>query len=115
MSKTGVRKGKQSQAEATAVPDKDKASASKNRRKVTFRVEAEPGSKVFVAGTFNGWDAEKNELAAGEDGAYSTALMLQRGSHEYKFVINGIWCVDPTCEDWTPNGMGSLNSVMSIL
>ena len=115
MSKTGVRKGKQSQTEVKKTPAKAKASPTRNRRKVTFRVEAEPGSKVFVAGSFNGWDAVKNELVQGEDGAFSTALMLERGSHEYKFVINDVWCVDPTCDDWTPNGMGSLNSVVSIL
>ncbi len=110
MSKTGVKTAKQSKT-----AQKRTSGTGKSRRKVTFRIEAEEGSKVFVAGTFNGWDPKKHKLTPDEDGAYSTTLLLHRGTHEYKFIINDVWCVDPGCEDWTPNGMGSLNSVMSIL
>lgn len=82
---------------------------------VTFRLQAEAGSEVHVAGTFNGWNPEEHPLAPDGDGGYSTTLRLPRGTHEYKFVINGAWCVDPVGEEWTPNGVGSINSVLSIL
>jgi len=85
------------------------------RKRVTFEVEASEGTTVYVAGTFNDWDPEQHELEPQEDGTYSASILLTRGSHEYKFIIDDVWCVDPACPDWTPNGMGSLNSVIHIL
>ena len=110
MSKTSVRKSKQSKTRR-----KGNSRTEDSQREVTVRIEAEEGSKVYVAGSFNGWDPKKDELAPEEGGGYSTTLPLPRGTHQYKFVINDVWCVDPGCEDWTPNGVGSLNSVLSLL
>lgn len=83
------------------------------RKRVRFELNAEPGSKVFVAGSFNGWDARKNRLTH-KNGAYSTTILIPKGRHEYKFVVDGVWCVDPECSEWAPNSYGSLNSVVSI-
>ena len=76
-------------------------------------MKADQGSEVYVAGTFNEWNAKKNKLAY-KSGSYATTLMLPKGRHEYKFVIDGVWCVDPECPEWTPNGLGSLNSVLNV-
>ena len=27
---------------------------------------------------------------------------------------NDVWCVDPECSEWVPNGIGSLNSVVTV-
>ena len=82
-------------------------------KRARFEIEAEKGSEVFVAGSFNGWDPAKNKLTF-RRGVYSTSILLPAGRHEYKFVVNGIWCVDPECAEWTPNGMGALNSVLVV-
>ncbi|MBU0717027.1 MAG: glycogen-binding domain-containing protein [Planctomycetes bacterium] len=87
--------------------------AAKSRKRVTFRFRGEPGGDVFVAGTFNQWDPTTHKLAW-KNGAYTVSLSLQKGKHEYKFVVNGMWCVDPECPDWAPNGHGSLNSVITV-
>lgn len=85
------------------------------RRRVRLELRAEPGADVFVAGTFNNWNPKKNRLERHEnDGAYHVALLLPKGRHEYKFVVNDVWCVDPDCEEWAPNEMGSLNSVLNV-
>lgn len=83
------------------------------RKRVTFSVKAEPKSKVFVAGTFNDWSDTKTELKE-KKGVFTKSILLDKGKYEYKFVINGIWTVDPNCADWSPNGHGSLNSVVNI-
>ena len=85
------------------------------RRRVEFVTEAEPGSRVSVAGTFNDWDPEAHPLTdrAG-DGCFKRRMLLGPGRYEYKFVINGTWCVDPACPDWTSNDYGSLNSVIEV-
>jgi 1,4-alpha-glucan branching enzyme len=81
------------------------------KKRVKFQIQAEKGSEVYIAGTFNNWSAKKNKLAF-KDGVYSTSILLPKGRHEYKFVVNGVWCVDPECAEWAPNGLGSLNSVI---
>ena len=82
---------------------------------VTFLVRADPGSKVALAGDFNKWDPCANPLTdAAGTGTFSTVLTLPPGNYEYKFVINGTWCVDPECTEWVQNNMGTLNSVCKV-
>ncbi|MEI6218683.1 MAG: hypothetical protein WCP86_07265 [bacterium] len=83
------------------------------KKRVKFSIKAQPGSEVYVTGTFNGWNPKKNKLA-NKDGVFTGTILLPKGRHEYKFVVDGVWCVDPECPEWTPNGMGSLNSVLVV-
>ena len=92
-----------------------KASSSSlvGKKRVRFQISADKGAEVFVAGSFNDWNPKKNKLAY-KNKIYSCTILLSKGRHEYKFVIDGVWCVDPTCSEWTPNGLGSLNSVAVV-
>lgn len=84
-------------------------------KRVTFQVRAETGSKIFVAGDFNKWDASANPLTdPKQTGNFAAVLPLEPGTYEYKFVINGTWCVDPECPDWVQNNLGTLNSVRKV-
>jgi len=84
-------------------------------KRVQFELSAEPGSKVFVAGTFNGWNPAKHPLKDNPDsGHYKASVRVPSGVHEYKFVVNGEWRMDPNCLEWTANDHGSLNSVISV-
>lgn len=88
--------------------------AAKNVR-VTFRVRAEVGSKVFLAGAFNDWDPNVKPMADKEGtGEFVCTVTLPKGRHEYKYVINGAWCADPECADWVQNDMGTINSVKVV-
>ena len=89
------------------------AGDKQTRRRVKFQLEAEAREKVCIAGTFNNWDPTKNRLRK-RNGSYSTSVLLTPGKYEYKFIIDDRWCVDPDCMDWTPNGLGSLNSVVEV-
>jgi 1,4-alpha-glucan branching enzyme len=89
--------------------------ARSGRRRATFRVRAPEGAEVFVAGTFNRWDATQKQLKYNaEEGVFTKTLLLEKGSYQYKFVVNGVWCIDPECPDWLRNEYGSLNSVINI-
>lgn len=91
-----------------------KTGSSKGKR-VKFQVEAEPGSDVFVAGSFNNWNPKKHRMKDNPgSGHCKTALVLPPGRHEYKFIVNGEWRVDPNCPEWAPNDQGSLNSVITV-
>jgi 1,4-alpha-glucan branching enzyme len=81
--------------------------------RIKFEIEADKGSDVYVAGTFNDWDTTKKKLVF-KNGSYSGTLSLAPGRYEYKFMIDGIWCVDPKCSEWSPNQFGSLNSVLIV-
>lgn len=82
---------------------------------VRIELAAEPGSKVFVAGTFNDWRPTANPLKDNPDsGHFKTALRIPAGTHEYKFIVNGAWRTDPKCREWVLNGYGSMNSVLHV-
>jgi iron(III)-enterobactin esterase len=90
-------------------------STETKKKRVTFRVEAMPGSRVFVAGTFNEWSATATPLDDKKGvGLFTKSLYLPAGRHEYKFVIGSEWVVDPACAEWTSNNLGTLNSVLVV-
>jgi len=83
---------------------------------VTFTAHARPGSKVFLAGSFNNWDPAAVRMDNKEGGCVFTAtIRLPAGEHQYKFVIDGSWVADPLCPDWAPNDQGTLNSVKRVV
>lgn len=107
-------------AEATAPkkrgrPKKsDAAPAAPATKRVSFTITAAADVPVFLAGTFNNWDAESIRLE-GNDGVYAAELDLAPGTYEYKFIVNGFWTMDPDpTRDWVPNGLGTLNSVVVV-
>jgi len=86
-----------------------------HRDNVQFELQADAGSLVFVAGTFNNWNPEANPLTHQSDqGHFVTALHVPNGTHQYKFVVDGVWMSDPNCSDWTTNEYGSMNSVIHV-
>ena len=90
-------------------------SSKETRKSVQFELSAEPGSEVFVAGTFNNWNPGANPLKDNLDsGLFKAALRVPKGTHEYKFVVNGAWAMDPKCASGAPSGYGSLNSVLLV-
>ena len=91
-----------------------KVSATKTKRKrVKFELQAKKNDTVYLAGSFNDWNPTKNQLKF-KDGAFATSVLLPPGRYEYKFVVNDTWCIDPESDEWTPNNMGSLNSVVTV-
>jgi 5'-AMP-activated protein kinase regulatory beta subunit len=84
-------------------------------RAVRFEVSADSKSRVFVAGTFNNWNPTASPMKDNSDsGHYKATLSLPGGKHEYKFVVNGVWRVDPSCQNCAPNPYGGLNSVLRV-
>ena len=84
------------------------------RRAVNFEVRDLPGKEVLVAGTFNDWQPVKKLTDKNGDGIYRGRIMLSPGEYQYKFLIDGEWRADAGNPNFTPNGFGSLNSVIVI-
>ena len=82
---------------------------------VLFELLAQPGSEVFVAGTFNDWNPRQIRLADNpHGGTFRTTVALPPGRYEYKFIVNGQWRADANCSEWAFNEHGSLNSVITV-
>ena len=85
------------------------------KRRVTFALVGEPGHKVFLSGSFNGWDPTKKPMKdKKDDGVYTAVCMLAPGEHQYKFIVDGIWVNDMENPDIAPDGHGGLNNVIEV-
>ena len=84
------------------------------RRAVNFEVRDLPGKEVLLAGSFNDWQPVKKLTDKKGDGIYRCRLMLAPGEYQYKFLIDGEWRSDAANPNFTPNGFGSLNSVLVV-
>ena len=91
------------------------AKRSTAKRRVVFKLNAEAGKTVSIAGSFNDWDPEAKYLKdKNNTGEYVGILMLAPGVYEYKFVIDGVWHLDENNSNFSPNDFGTLNSVIEV-
>ena len=76
---------------------------------VGFRVWAPNASRVFVAGTFNGWSPDATPLANEHNGYWSADVPGAKPGDGYKFrILNGeqeLWRIDPYARQVT-NSVG---------
>lgn len=86
----------------------------KGRKKgtVRFAVQADGGKKVAVVGTFSDWLPV--QMRKQKDGSFVANIAVPPGNHEYKFIIDGEWVVDPDHGAWALNPYGTLNSLAIV-
>ena len=88
----------------------------KGRKKGTVRFSlAPPGDagRAWLAADFNGWQPVR--MRRGKSGEFVVVLPVPSGTHEYKFLVDDDWTVDPENSDWSLNPYGTLNSVAQIV
>jgi hypothetical protein len=81
---------------------------------VAFTLIAPDAKHVYLAGSFNNWDAHCTPLSRGINGEWSGYLPLKPGHYEYRFVVDGVWKDDPDASASVPNPFGSTNSVLFV-
>lgn len=67
--------------------------------------------KVYLTGSFNNW-REKELLMKKTGNGWELPVMLEAGTHTYKFIVDGDWYADPANPDQLPDGHGAFNSVI---
>ena len=67
---------------------------------VTFYVYRPEATSVAVAGTFNDWQPFEMFRNPARPGEWGVRYEVQPGHHEYKYVIDGEWYIDP--ENFSP-------------
>jgi len=109
MAKRRQKQGKDGAAKEPTPP------VAGSEKQVVFEYRAEPGVEIYVVGSFNDWNPKQTRLGdESGDGCYRASVALAPGRHEYKFVVNGQWSVDPKCQDPIVNRYGTLNGVVTV-
>jgi 1,4-alpha-glucan branching enzyme len=106
---------KKSQEETRKIDRLMRLMTQQKGKALQFEIAAKEDSKVYVAGTFNNWDPTTHPLDHHpEDGVFRGTINLPEGTHEYKFVVDGVWHLDTKCPNFVPNAHGTLNSVIQV-
>ena len=89
-------------------------SATTTPAPIALKLRAPAAKKVFVAGSFNGWQVGTTPLRPAHGGEWQGELKLTPGRYEYLFVVDGTWLPDPAAREAAPNPFGGWNSVLSV-
>jgi 1,4-alpha-glucan branching enzyme len=81
---------------------------------VAFVFPAPVARRVSLAGDFNNWDTEDMPMYKGSNGVWYLSVWLTAGSHEYRFISDGVWQDDPAAQQKIGNVMGSENCVKTV-
>jgi chromosome partitioning protein len=80
---------------------------------VLFAIEAPDAHRVQLAGDFNGWALEGNEMTP-TGTVWTRVLKLQPGRYRYRYVVDGDWRSDPMNGQIEPSPYGGHNSVFVL-
>lgn len=87
----------------------------KGRKSGTLRFSIKPDGEVktvMLAGDFTHWKPVRMRKQKG--GRFVSVVPISPGTHEYKFILDGQWTVDPENNAWAVNTYGTLNSVANV-
>jgi anti-sigma factor RsiW len=90
--------------------------AAAQQVEVTFTISGIKANQIAVAGDFNGWNTNANQLEDPDgDGIWIGKMQLEPGRYEYMLVVDdGKWVTDPNAKVYADDGFGSRNAVLFI-
>jgi chromosome partitioning protein len=77
---------------------------------VVFSVEAPSARQVQLAGDFNGWTVDGNEMTP-HASVWTKVIKLDPGRYRYRYVVDGMWQSDPLNAEVEPSPYGGHDSV----
>ena len=82
---------------------------------VRFSFFAPSATSVAIAGSFNRWDPEHDQLRGPDGkGTWTILLPLSEGRYEYRFVVDKReWVLDPSMPTMD-DGLGEKNSIITV-
>jgi len=85
------------------------------QEEILFRVQAPEARRVAIVGTFNRWQSETMPMSGPDaEGYWYASVVLPRGAHQYKYVVDQSWINDPENPLRQNDGFGGTNSVVEI-
>lgn len=89
-------------------------SISSDRRKQRFAFTAPDASCVQLVGDFTHWTKQPINLHRSTNGVWETTVDLPKGTHLYRFLVDGVWRDDPKSVLRVANPYGTQDSVTQI-
>jgi len=80
--------------------------------KFTFK-SGENYKSVYIAGDFTDWQSQPVMMKKGRGNTWTALAPMTPGEHEYKFIADGQWMLDPGAPH-RANNIGSENSVIRV-
>ncbi len=84
-----------------------------SKKRVYFKLTAPKAKEVKLLGAFNDWSLEARPLKQDKKGIWRTWLLLEPGTYEYRFLVDGEWQNDPYSEV-VSNPYGTQNCVQAV-
>lgn len=81
---------------------------------VTFFLIDPRAEEVYVAGSFNNWNAATTPMISEGRGRWAVQVPLAPGRYEYQFIVDGHWKPDPSRTETVFSALGGLNSVLIV-
>ncbi|MBD0324943.1 MAG: serine hydrolase [Pyrinomonadaceae bacterium] len=79
-----------------------------------FKLDGHTNAKtVALAGTFNNWNPSQTSFSKEKD-AWVCRVELPPGRHQYKFVVDGNWILDPSNPLTEDDDKGNKNSLLIV-
>lgn len=82
--------------------------------KVVLRFHGTGDLDLKIAGDFNDWVPDAGIVTSIQNGTVTKTLHLAPGAYQYRLVVDGTWCEDPTNAKTTINEFGEVNSVLIV-
>jgi 1,4-alpha-glucan branching enzyme len=87
----------------------------KGRKKgeISFSMPANHGGKqVALAGDFTDW--QPVPMRKQKNGSFAVTASVPPGAHQYKYIVDSRWLMDPENSDCALSAMGTMNSVVCV-
>ncbi|NIM97030.1 MAG: hypothetical protein GTO24_02760 [candidate division Zixibacteria bacterium] len=84
------------------------------KRRVEFKIFAPKAQQILLTGSFNRWSESSDPMKRDKTGTWKKIKMLPQGKYRYKFIVDGVWTLDPNCHDTVPNQYGTQDNVIRI-
>ena len=84
-----------------------------NKHTFSFK-PGKPYKSIYLFGSFNSWNRQEFQMKDDGSGIYKVSVPLEPGRYEYKFFVDGDEILDPQNPETVPNGIGGINSVITI-
>jgi 1,4-alpha-glucan branching enzyme len=85
------------------------------KSEIEFSLNAPGAKKVYIAGTFNGWNTKSMPMKKSKDGIWKIMVKLSPGCHEYKYFLDGTWASpDIPGAETVPNCFGTSNCLIAV-
>lgn len=89
--------------------------AIQQKKRVEFTFFAPGAKQVLLSGSFNKWSEKSDPMKQDHSGTWKKIKVLAKGKkHQYKFIVDGEWKLDPDCSATSLNQDGTLNNVIDI-